>query len=702
MSSTLFSDRFRFTTLLLSVAMLLGLQQVSAQSTGGCITIGNMPDTIKACKNTTINLTPTLSSPGLLSLLDTTWTPAAGLSNPNILQPTATIGTTSVQYILSVMALQPFNAVTNGNFSSGNTGFSSGYSLGAGGTWGPVSSEGTYAVTTNPSLAHSNFASFSDHTGNTGGQMMVINGSSTAGTSVWCQTITVDPNSTYDFSAWGATCVNTSPAILQFSINGTALGTPLTLPTTTGQWTNFHATWNSGTATSVTICITNQNTAPSGNDFAIDDIEFRKMCTARDTTYVQVTNLQPLIGHTEFYGCNGDTVNFQANNGLAATPPDTWEWSFGDGSGSTLQNPQHIYLNQGLYTVRLLTRKNGCADSAFTQIDTRNPLAVDFTTNRDSICLGESVQFTNQTSPNSGISFAWNFGDGNTSTLTNPSHTFTAVGAYPVVLVGTNFVPCRDTARDTVYVLAQPPVAITLNDSSICSGEAVRFTATIPITYTSFTWNFGDGTGIDTMKSVQHAYDRPGNFIITMTATHPVCPEVSKDTVVSVAAVPTVALGPDTSICLYGEPVLLTNLTGDLSLKYWWNTGDSSVSIIARHHGLYWLTASNAAGCIGRDSVNVAKDCYIDIPNAFTPNNDGANDYFFPRQLLSKSITKFHLQVFNRWGQVVFATERLEGRGWDGSLNGVQQPEGVYIYLLEVELAGKRAEKYQGNVTLIR
>src|SRR5690606_24262700 len=91
---------------------------------------------------------------------------------------------------------------------------------------------------------------------------------------------------------------------------------------------------------------------------------------------------------------------------------------------------------------------------------------------------------------------------------------------------------------------------------------------------------------------------------------------------------------------------------------------------------------------------------YVDIPNAFTPDGDGHNDYFFPRALLSENLSRFKMQVFNRWGQVVFETNRPNGRGWDGRLNGEVQPMGVYLYRIEADFSNGRQEQYSGNVTL--
>jgi gliding motility-associated-like protein len=92
----------------------------------------------------------------------------------------------------------------------------------------------------------------------------------------------------------------------------------------------------------------------------------------------------------------------------------------------------------------------------------------------------------------------------------------------------------------------------------------------------------------------------------------------------------------------------------------------------------------------------------MDIPNAFTPNGDGLNDYFFPRQQLSSGLVTFSMQIYNRWGQEIFATTNIDGRGWDGKFNGVDQPEGVFIYIIEGTFRDGQKESHKGNVTLVR
>ncbi|TSD67754.1 hypothetical protein FFF34_010310 [Inquilinus sp. KBS0705] len=176
------------------------------------------------------------------------------------------------------------NEVANGDFSSGRTGFTSSYTYiaptGRTGANGALTAEGYYTITTNPSISHTNFASFPDHTGNTSGtrNMMVVNGAPTANVTIWTQSITVTPNTDYIFSVWFTSVNPGNPGKLNFSINGTALGSPILLTSGTPDWKNFTVRWTSGNSTSATIGIVNQNTASSGNDFALDDIVFAPVC----------------------------------------------------------------------------------------------------------------------------------------------------------------------------------------------------------------------------------------------------------------------------------------------------------------------------------------------------------------------------------------------------------------------------------------
>ena len=175
---------------------------------------------------------------------------------------------------LAAMALstgaRAANLVVNGDFEAGNTGFGSDYTF----VSGPASAEppAVYAIDTSPHNVHPLWADFGDHTSGSG-LMMIVNGSETSGVQVWNESgIAVDPNTTYFFSTWIRSVFDQSPAQLNFSINMNGIGQTFTAGTIADGWQQFFTAWDSGAATTATIALVNQNTAFSGNDFALDDI----------------------------------------------------------------------------------------------------------------------------------------------------------------------------------------------------------------------------------------------------------------------------------------------------------------------------------------------------------------------------------------------------------------------------------------------
>jgi len=683
----------------LTLLLFLGLAALTITTKGqNCVQIQNLPDTINACSNTTVQLNPVIATPGQLTTLETTWAPTAGLSSPSVINPIVSVGTTSGMYTLTVTALTPGNLVVNGDFSSLYSGFSSGYTVGTGGSFGQLSNAAQYAVTTDPNLVHNLFSSFGDHTSGSG-EMMVVNGASTANVDVWCQTIAVVPNTYYDFSTWIATAYAQSPAILQFSINGALLGVPFTAPAGTGIWSQFHEVWFSGFNTSATICITNQNTAQAGNDFALDDIEFRQVCIVSDSVYFNVTNLGIIVDTSIRLGCLADTVDFVASN--LGDPAATYAWDFGDGTSDTVANPSHIFGSQGNYNVTLIATLNGCSDTAAVVINTMHLINADFNLSADSICTGQPVQLVSTASSPLSLSYLWDLGDGNSTNGQSVAHIYSSAGLYTIRHVVNDVIPCFDTIEKQVYVSPLPDVSIALSDSTICEGEGIIVSAVTNTPAMSYTWDFGTGTRPGE-QSILHAFDTSGTVNIILSVDYSVCPGVTVSRSVDVFPYPRVDLGPDTSICPFGEAIRLSNTFADPADAYFWSTGETTSAIDVRHHARYWVAVRSPMGCTTTDSIEVLKSCYINIPNVFSPNNDGINDHFFPRQLLSANLSGFSMKIFNRWGQLIYETNRIDGRGWDGKFNEKPQPQGVYVYLIEAVIGNKYPESYQGNITLLR
>ena len=401
------------------------------------------------------------------------------------------------------------------------------------------------------------------------------------------------------------------------------------------------------------------------------------------------------------YACKGDSVFY--TNGSLSTGPLRYIWNFGDGFTDTSTNPMHIFA-QGIYTVTLIATDGFCTDSTKLQDSLVHPLKSSFLDSPALICQNNSVSFTNA-SIGTGLSYLWSFGNGATSIGQNSSYTYMNSGQYKVQLVVTDFVPCHDTSYSFVQVDSLSPVSIHLTDSVLCKSTYVTFTGIYTdIGNTGVTWFFGDGDSIKNLNPVSHAYEGTGTFTVSAIAYYRVCRDTGTSRTIRLYPIPTVYLGADTSICPGGIPIVIgdkSNAATDTVARWKWNTGQTTPTIRVTEPGYYAVDVS-IAGCHATDTIWVKNDCYIDIPNVFTPNGDGMNDYFFPRQYLTKGLTSFKMDIYNRWGQLVFESNSLDGAGWDGKFNSKDQPEGVYVYIIDAAFKDGQKEHHQGNITLLR
>ncbi len=430
-------------------------------------------------------------------------------------------------------------------------------------------------------------------------------------------------------------------------------------------------------------------------------------CSWTDSVLISTTDTSVHANYNYVikYGCHGDTVIFNNTTTRAAH----YKWVFGDGSIDTTTNPTHIFVLQGTYTVRLYGNNPICNDSSVQAINLVHPLHAAFTTDKDSICQGGTVTFTNTsvTTVQNGInpSYSWTYDDGTGDNTMNTTHAFPLPGVYTVMLAVSDFVPCFDTVYHTIEVDSIPFINFTMSDSVFCQGKGITFTGFYRNEgNTGLIWNFGDNnnTTIYDRNPVEHGYDVAGNYTIRFTSDYRFCPDTSFSKTITVNAYPIINLGPDTTICPNGLPITLTDLINSTNggAAWLWSTGETTPVITITTPGNYYATVS-IGGCSATDSIDVLRDCYIDIPNVFTPNNDGINDYFLPRQLLSSGLTSFSMKIFDRWGNLLFETTNIDGRGWDGKFNSVPQPQGVYVYLIDATFKNGATEHFNGNVTLM-
>lgn len=225
------------------------------------------------------------------------------------------------------------------------------------------------------------------------------------------------------------------------------------------------------------------------------------------------TNTNSSLPDVSLTGCIPFVVNF--NNTIPATV--SWLWNFGDGSTSTLQNPLHTYTVQGTYTVTLTAQtSSGTTQTAvYTNYIHAAGAPADFTLTENGTCQSSSVSLS---APSSSVSsWHWDFGDGYTSSVQNPSHTYSdPTNNYIVTLTTATAQGCSGSISKSLLLAASSPV-IWANDYDICMSQTVNFSS-LSGNYASYLWDFGDGSS-STLANPAHSYQSAGSFPATLKVT---------------------------------------------------------------------------------------------------------------------------------------------------------------------------------------
>lgn len=145
---------------------------------------------------------------------------------------------------------------------------------------------------------------------------------------------------------------------------------------------------------------------------------------------------------------------------------------------------------------------------------------------------------------------------------------------------------------------------------------------------------------------------------------------------------------------------LYPKIADSSGILYQWSNGITDSQIKVTAPGFYGLKVTNQCGS-SSDEIIISKGvCKIIVPDAFTPNNDNRNDVF--RALFGENVVSFKMQIFNRWGQLIFQSNDIR-KGWDGTFNGQAQNTGQYIWQISYKLFNQpNPSNLHGVVTLIR
>ncbi len=324
-------------------------------------------------------------------------------------------------------------------------------------------------------------------------------------------------------------------------------------------------------------------------------------------------------------------------------------------------------------------------------------------------CTG-SVQFNGLTTMPGIINWQWDFGDGNTSILQNPVHTYTPANQqYTVKLKIFSVSGCGYIEKSTLIFPGGLALTADFDFVSKCDAGAVSFTnlsKVFPDTATvRYLWTFADGNTSTAINPV-HSYASAGVYdvrldVITSTA----CLNRSVTRRLNLDALNILA-SADQEIDP-GQTVQLT-ISGGGSLFTWtpstWlsDTGIANPLANPKNNITYKVVVRNDAGCSDSDYVNIKVRPLpgIYMPTGFTPNRDGLNDLIRP--IITKEFTLQHFIIFNRWGQKIFETSE-KGIGWNGILNGIVQDSGVFAWVINAtDTRTNKKTDLKGTFVIVR
>lgn len=422
-------------------------------------------------------------------------------------------------------------------------------------------------------------------------------------------------------------------------------------------------------------CITSPNSAGTACAYIDNAVNLAtSMCRIGFPNFLQSFFNAPAFSY--YYTCLGDSTYFLA---AVNSQVDSVHWNFGDPSSgsanfSSNDTVKHMFTSAGFFTVNLYFYSGGNIDTATHIVHILAPPHVDLG-NDTMICGAGNVTLIAGDNSNT---YVWSTG------ATDSFIHVTQTGLY--VVTANNF--CVSYI-DSIFVQFIQVPKVNLRDSILCAGNSVLLNAT----NAGSTYHWQDG-------STNATYIATTSGIYYATATN-ICGVASDTAHLVFVSVPKIDFGNDTTICSGNTLTLTPNVA---NANYLWYDGSTSNQFDVSSSQTVSVNVSNMCGADDDTiavTVDPCEDCMF-IPNAFSPNGDGDNDFFHP--LSYCNLVSFNLKIFNRWGQLVFETNDI-ANGWNGNFKSTPQEIDVYVYFAEYVLqlgANTKTKLVQGNLTLVR
>lgn len=454
-----------------------------------------------------------------------------------------------------------------------------------------------------------------------------------------------------------------------------------------------------------------------------------------DQMIITINPIATINAGTDDTICIGSTVTLAGTIGGAAT---SGTWSGGAGSF----NPNNSTAN-AVYTPTSAEEAANGLTLTYTSNDPTGPcgLVSDqmvITINQlptinagpsQSVCKGTSIQLSG-TIGGSATSAAWSGGTGtyvpNNNSLTalyTPSAAEYAAGTVTLTLTTNDPAgPCPFVSAPVTFnFYFNPVINFGVDDPDGCPIHCVKFNDSSKVgggdNISLWDWNFGDGSPDSTSQNPTHCYSLPGYYDVTLTATsnHGCSVTYSILHMIHVFDVPVAQFSPTPNPASILESTVTLVNQSSTDVNYWnWQFGDGdsiSPNVVNPVHtypndaeGTYTATliVHNNDGCADttQQDIIIGPEFTFYIPNAFTPNGDGVNDFFFGTGI---GIKIYDIYIFDRWGNMIYHGDNIYTSRWDGKANHGSDTAQQDVFVWKVKLTDVFGKKhnYIGTVTLI-
>lgn len=416
-------------------------------------------------------------------------------------------------------------------------------------------------------------------------------------------------------------------------------------------------------------------------------------CSNKDTVTINVTSLVPDAGLNKSI-CVGDSIQLNASGGT------TYQWlSNHTLSDTSINNPIAKPLTNTKYYVMV---SNGICKKKLDSVEITVTNFLLTTAGKDtSLCKNDSIQLLGT----GGTSFTWSPSVGlSQNNIPNPIAKPQLTTKYILKSTSGN---C--SAEDTILLTVHEPPILDLGlNRMVCKDDSIQMNSLTNAD--KFTWM---PTTFLNNSLIKNPVIVPKNnivYFVKAESSQTTC--YSYDTLVVNVSEPIANFNVSTESGLNPLPVIFTNRSIPLNATCFWDFGNSEISdklnpeILFTKAGKYRvkLLITDSIGC--QDStvieVTVSDSLILTMPNVFTPNGDGINDLFNIVISDTNQISTIRGTIWNRWGGLVYESDDLYDKGWDGTYKGKDCSDGVYVYVFNITTNNNKSFKLNGTVTLLR